>query len=158
MKKNKRGKRRLAEYLKYLAFAPVAKATGLLSEAEEASGDVAKGDIFDIMKSFISWAVAAIGLLGVIMFIVAGFNYLTAGGDEGKIETAKKAMWFAIYGIATVITEPMAECQLLNVVVLRSGLSNSLASQISANKPVNWGMRVPKYKPRSASKRISSAC
>ena len=41
--------------------------------------------------------------LSVIMFIVAGFLYLTARGEPGKIQTANKAIIYAIVGIAVAI-------------------------------------------------------
>lgn len=41
--------------------------------------------------------------LSVIMFIVAGFLYLTARGEPGKIQTANKAVIWAIVGIAIAI-------------------------------------------------------
>jgi len=104
MKNKKSLVKKMTDRIGYLALLPVAYGkTGLLEEADETKGEVASGDIFDIMKSFISWAVAAIGLLGVIMFIVAGFQYLTASGDDDQIQKAKRSMMFAVVGIAVAI-------------------------------------------------------
>jgi len=59
--------------------------------------------VASILKTFIRWAVAIIGLLGIIAFIYAGFLYLTAGGDTTKLDTAKKVMLYAIAGIAVAV-------------------------------------------------------
>jgi len=40
-----------------------------------------------------------VGTLAVIMIIVAGILYLISAGNPGRIETAKKALIYAIAGI-----------------------------------------------------------
>jgi len=59
--------------------------------------------VASILKTFIRWAVAIIGLLGIIAFIYAGYLYLTAGGDSTRLETAKKVLIYAIVGIAVAV-------------------------------------------------------
>ncbi len=86
---------------KYLGFVPVAQA-GLTSVASQAPG-IAKGSIFDMALKFINFAITAIGVLGVIMFIYAGFMYMTAAGDEAKVTKAKNAMTYAIVGLVVAM-------------------------------------------------------
>lgn len=47
----------------------------------------------------LSWIV---GVLAVIMIIYAGFQYVTSGGDSGKISNAKNTLIYAIIGIVIV--------------------------------------------------------
>lgn len=49
----------------------------------------------------------ALGLLGILttgLMIYAGFNWMTAGGNEEKIETAKKTMWAAVIGLIIILS------------------------------------------------------
>jgi len=109
MSKNKKSKvlQSVKDNYQYFVAVPLFKAanaaeSGLRIEAEQAEG-VPNRDIFTIMKDFIKYALYAIGLLGVIMFIVAGFQYLTAAGDDTKIATAKRSMTYAIVGLGVAI-------------------------------------------------------
>lgn len=61
--------------------------------------DMPRGDFFTIATKFIDFSITAIGVLAVIIFIYAGFMYLTASGDESKISKAKSTMTYAIVGI-----------------------------------------------------------
>ena len=42
------------------------------------------------------------GIASVIMIMIAGFKYLTSGGDGGKISSAKNTLVYAIVGIIIV--------------------------------------------------------
>jgi hypothetical protein len=46
-----------------------------------------------------SWIV---GVLAVIMIIFAGFQYVSSGGDSGKISSAKNTLIYALVGIVVV--------------------------------------------------------
>lgn len=46
-----------------------------------------------------------IGLAGVgffIMFVVGGFSYLTASGDERKVQSARQTLTYAIFGLVLI--------------------------------------------------------
>jgi hypothetical protein len=40
-----------------------------------------------------------VGIAAVIMIIVAGFRYVTSGGDSGKVSGAKDAIIYAVVGL-----------------------------------------------------------
>lgn len=61
------------------------------------------GSIFGIIKNIMNWLLAVVGILGVIGFAIAGILYLTAAGDEGRIEQAKSAMMYSILGVIVAI-------------------------------------------------------
>jgi hypothetical protein len=45
---------------------------------------------------------AVVGVISVIMIIVGGFQYITSGGDTGKVGTAKTTIIYAIVGLVVV--------------------------------------------------------
>ena len=53
-----------------------------------------------ISLNFLNFLLSIVGVLTLIMLIVGGIMYLTSAGDEGRSETAKKIVTYAIIGIA----------------------------------------------------------
>jgi hypothetical protein len=43
-----------------------------------------------------------IGIVAVVMIMVAGFKYITAGGDSGQIGSAKNTLVYAVVGLVVV--------------------------------------------------------
>ncbi|KKT40514.1 hypothetical protein A3K29_00975 [Candidatus Collierbacteria bacterium RIFOXYB2_FULL_46_14] len=43
------------------------------------------------------------GLIAFIVIIIAGFNYVSAGGDKGKIEQAQNMLNYSIIGLILVV-------------------------------------------------------
>ncbi len=87
---------------KLLGLVPIANAD-ITTIAQNAPGVSKKADVLQIALSFINFAIMAIGVLGVIMFIVAGFLYMTASGDQSKIDRAKSTMTYAAVGLAVAV-------------------------------------------------------
>ncbi|MFH1183142.1 MAG: hypothetical protein V1690_02680 [Candidatus Moraniibacteriota bacterium] len=85
-----------------------------------------------ILLDFIGWAIIIIGLLGVIIFIYAGFLYLTAQGETDKIETAKKVMIYAIVGIAVAVLGYVAVKTINDVLVGNVGSGASSGAPASS--------------------------
>lgn len=56
-------------------------------------------DVASILNAILDWGLGILLVLGVLAFVVAGILYITAGGDEDRIKTAKSVMVFAIIGI-----------------------------------------------------------
>jgi hypothetical protein len=52
-----------------------------------------------VLTRVLNWLLAVFGLLALICFIVAGFLYLTAQGDPGRIDKAKKATIYGVIGV-----------------------------------------------------------
>jgi hypothetical protein len=57
------------------------------------------GSVFNIIENILFWLLAIIGIVSIIGFIIAGLLYLTAGGEQEKIEKAKKALTASIIGV-----------------------------------------------------------
>ncbi|MFH1534374.1 MAG: hypothetical protein ABIF80_00130, partial [Patescibacteria group bacterium] len=49
------------------------------------------------------WILGLLGLIAVIMILIGGFKWMTAGGNEEKIESAKKLLTSAIIGLVIVL-------------------------------------------------------
>lgn len=69
-------------------------------------GEVALGgalSIVEIALNVLNFLLSITGVIGIIMLVAAGIAYLTAAGNEGQIETAKKMTKWAIIGIAVAL-------------------------------------------------------
>lgn len=75
-----------------------------LAQFEAPAGtNLPSGSIMSIIKNIMNWILGIVGILGVIGFAIAGILYLTAAGDEDRIETAKKAMTWSIVGVVVAL-------------------------------------------------------
>lgn len=55
--------------------------------------------INNTLKSVVGILSSIVGAVAVIMLIIAGFRYVTSGGDSSKIASAKNTLIYAIVGI-----------------------------------------------------------
>lgn len=91
-------------------FATAAPPAGL-TENMKAVGDAAQyktlsiGDksIFGLVGSLLSIFLQVLGVIFVILFIMAGYHWMMAGGDTAKLDHAKDSMWRAIIGLLIII-------------------------------------------------------
>ena len=56
-----------------------------------------------VIIDVIGWGLGIAGAVAVLYLIVGGFLYITAGGDEGKIDKAKNTIKNAIIGIVVIL-------------------------------------------------------
>lgn len=68
-----------------------------------ASLGLSKGDLVSTVVNIILWVLGILGLVAVIMILIGGFRWMTAGGNEEKVETAKKILTAAIIGLIIVL-------------------------------------------------------
>lgn len=59
---------------------------------------------YTIIVNVMNWLMAMIGIVAIIMFVISGWIYLTAGGDEKKTETAKNNIKYTIIGLVVALT------------------------------------------------------
>lgn len=102
MKIKNKIKSAVATAVAFALTAPVAVLAQFDSSAGGGTG-LPSGSITSIVKSIMNWILGLVGVLGVIGFAIAGILYLTAAGDETRIETAKKAMTWAIVGVIVAL-------------------------------------------------------
>lgn len=65
--------------------------------------DVENDGIFGILSVVIDFMTVGVGILGVIGISWAGLTYLTAGGSEEKVRTAKRRMFEIVIGLAAYV-------------------------------------------------------
>ena len=59
--------------------------------------------ISQVLTKAFNFLLSIFGMLAIIGMIVAGVIYLTASGNEKRIETAKRAFIYSIVGIAVTL-------------------------------------------------------
>ena len=62
-----------------------------------------EGSISLTLTKVVKFFLGIIGALAVLMVIVGGVMYIVSGGDNGKTETAKNIITYAIIGIAVAL-------------------------------------------------------
>lgn len=106
-------------------------------------------EVSDILLSVIEWAIIIVGLLCIIVFIYAGFLYLTAQGETDKIETAKKVLIYAVVGVVVSILGFVAVKTVNDLLVGNTGSGTGTgagapaASPSAAGSPSGTGAPAP---------------
>jgi hypothetical protein len=61
-------------------------------------------DLVSLAQETINFAVYFTIFVATLLFVYAGFKYITAGGDSGKIKEATKVFWSVLVGMVIVLT------------------------------------------------------
>jgi len=72
-----------------------AKATDYLPDLEDAPSK----DLIPWIQGVLNLVIGISGLVSVVILIAAGYMFITANGDEDKIQKATKSLTFAIIGL-----------------------------------------------------------
>ena len=87
-----------------LALAPaIASAQWTSGRTNAAQSALPGGNLVDIIGNLMKWLLAILGFIGIIGFVIAGILYLTAAGDEDRINSAKSAMMYSIIGVIVAL-------------------------------------------------------
>ncbi|MFH0804746.1 MAG: hypothetical protein V1916_00960 [Patescibacteria group bacterium] len=60
-------------------------------------------DLESTVIKIVQWALGFLGLIAVIMILIGGFQWMTAGGNEEKVASAKKIISAAVIGLIIVL-------------------------------------------------------
>ncbi len=77
----------------------------------------------EVIYNVLSFLLGFLGVLCVVLFIYAGFLWMTAGGEDKKTEDAKKYMLNAVIGLAIILAAWM-----LTAFVIKSLVDTILGS------------------------------
>ena len=55
-----------------------------------------------VLTAIINLLIVIVGIVSVIMLVIAGFNFITSGGDSGKVATARSSVIYALIGLVIV--------------------------------------------------------
>ncbi|MDF1497392.1 MAG: hypothetical protein P1P90_05030 [Patescibacteria group bacterium] len=95
-----------------LALPAMASAQGVFTTAQENVksvgdsadiGTAADASLPDVVGRLINVALGFIGILLLVYILYAGFLWMTAGGDEGKVKTATTMIRNAIIGLLIIV-------------------------------------------------------
>ncbi len=70
--------------------------------------DTQGGELIDVIKTFINWALWMLSLIALVIILYAWFKMVTAAGDETKYKDGFKiiqqaAVWLAVIGLSWFI-------------------------------------------------------
>jgi large-conductance mechanosensitive channel len=89
---------------------PVLINSVLAQDWQQAAKDLAQGspikepsDIFRILAKVVQYAYTIFFIVAIIFIIVAAFNFLTAGGNPEKIQSARSQITWAVVAIAIAL-------------------------------------------------------
>jgi len=71
----------------------------------------------EIALSTLQFLLSIVGILGIIMLVIGGLAYITAGGDEDRSKTGKKIVTYAIIGIAVALASLIIVTQIAKLFV-----------------------------------------
>ena len=60
-------------------------------------------DLESTVIQIVQWVLGFLGLVAVIMILIGGFQWMTAGGNEEKVASAKKIISAAVIGLIIVL-------------------------------------------------------
>lgn len=75
----------------------------------------------DLVKLITRFILGFIGAVSLLILVIGGFMYITAQGDEGQVEKAKKAIIGAVIGIIIVLAAWTIVITVLNITDRRGG-------------------------------------
>jgi hypothetical protein len=84
------------------------------------SGVFQSNNLIATISLVIRWALGFIGIVIFIIFLFAGFEYATAGGDEGKAKSATSRMINAVIGLIIIFFAFVASNAVLSFVFQQS--------------------------------------
>jgi len=65
--------------------------------------EIGNAEIGTVVGRITKGALSILGLVALVIFIIAGFQWMTSGGDKEKIKGAQKLMGAAIVGLIIII-------------------------------------------------------
>ncbi len=80
-----------------------AGATALINEDFGSTFGLGTAGLQSTVIKIIQWALGLLGLVAVIMILIGGFQWMTAGGNEEKVASAKKIISAAVIGLIVVL-------------------------------------------------------
>lgn len=76
---------------------------GLQPVENGVNGVLASGDPREMAGRIINVALGFLGLIAVVIILMGGFKWMTAGGNEDKVAEAKKLLGAGVIGLAIVL-------------------------------------------------------
>lgn len=84
-------------------YAQLSKSTENLATVKTALGADVSKTLPELIGQFIRVFLGVLGIIFVIYVVYAGYIYMTAGGDDTKIQKSKKMIGTAVIGIILIV-------------------------------------------------------
>ena len=81
-----------------------------------------------LVINVINWVLGILALIAVILILVGGFRWMTAGGNEEKVESAKKTLYAAIIGLVIILAGWGVSVYVINNLLNFTGAEERAAS------------------------------
>jgi len=65
--------------------------------------NIGEAGLGTIVGNVVKVVLSVLGLVALVMFIIAGFQWMTSGGNDDKIKSAQKLMSNAVIGLVIVL-------------------------------------------------------
>jgi hypothetical protein len=95
-------KKLVAGLITVALLAPLA-ASALTIDIVGGTLQLGTADLKTTVVNIIQWILGLLGLIAVIMILYGGFVWMTAGGNEEKVASAKKVISAAVIGLIIVL-------------------------------------------------------
>lgn len=83
---------------------PLCSQPGVSDEVLRANGCKTDAPALDkVVVNIVNAIVGVLGLVAVVFIIVGGVNYMTSGGDSGKLQKAKSTILYAVIGLVIAV-------------------------------------------------------
>ena len=89
--------------LTLLALPTIAMAQVTIDSTLGPSLGLGTADLEATVINIIQWVLGFLGLIAVIMILIGGFQWMTAGGNEDKVASAKKIISAAVIGLIIIL-------------------------------------------------------
>ena len=83
------------------AFAQLISSTDQPGRLADATGG--QGSLRSLILTFLNFFLGFLGLIAVIMVIYGGILYVTAAGEQEKVDKGKKIIMYAVVGIVIIL-------------------------------------------------------
>ena len=82
---------------------PIAARAAVTIENIGGSLGLGNADLKTTVMNIITYVLGLLGLIAVIMILYGGFTWMTAGGNEDKVDTAKQIISSAAVGLVIIL-------------------------------------------------------
>ncbi|MEA1936617.1 MAG: hypothetical protein U9N04_00715 [Patescibacteria group bacterium] len=101
----------MSKFIKKISFSIFAMTVLFAAKIEEAGAQVpidiknpiTTNDFGEIVENVLLWLLSVAGVITIFMLVVGGIMYMTAGGNEQKVATAKKVITWTIIGLGLIL-------------------------------------------------------
>lgn len=94
----------LAALLAPAAFAQQQDLYGVAPIEQGLGGSLGKEDLRTTVARVINVALSLLGVIAVVIILIGGFRWMTAGGNDDKVAEARKWIFSGIIGLAVILS------------------------------------------------------